>query len=120
MTTRPNVYIINRSPHDFSDAKRFGDLVYLSDGPIDKFATNHITRMFAPIIEASEPQDYILLTALTVMCCIAVGMFARKHGMIRLLLHRSDGTYVERVVMLDGIVDPSIPEIINSALNDSN
>lgn len=112
----PNVYVINRSSHDFSDAKRFGDLVFLSQGNINRFATNKIARFFAPMIDSSKPDDYILITGLTVMTCIATGMFAYKHGRLNLLIHRANHTYAERRMVFDSLIDTNIPDMLQEAL----
>lgn len=116
----PNVYVINRSSHDFSDAQRFGTLIYLSDGNVNRFATNKIARFFAPVINASNPNDYILLTGLTVMTCIATGMFAYKHGRLNLLIHRANHTYAERRMVFDSLLDTSIPEMLYSAMAEAS
>lgn len=115
---RANVYVINRASHDFSGAEKFGDLIYLSQGSMNRFATNNISRIFAPIINASEPDDYILITGLTVMTCIATGMFAYKHGRLNLLIHRSNHTYVDRKLVFDALIDTDIPELLSSAINE--
>ena len=112
---KPNVYVINRSSHDFSDAERFGDLIFLSDGRIDKFATNNIYRMFQPILAASASEDYLLVTGLTIMVCIAAGMLASKHGRLNLLIHRADNTYVSRTLVFDDLEDQSMAQIIQEA-----
>ena len=63
----PTVYVINRASHDFSKAKKHGELCYLSNDPMDRYATNNMYRQFKEILEASSPDDYILVTSLTIM-----------------------------------------------------
>ena len=93
----PTVYIVNKGGHNYDDAKRFGELVYLSEGEVSKFATSHMVRMFEPFIESSNAEDYILNTGLTLMSCIACSMFAKKHGVLNLLIFKISGYEVRKV-----------------------
>jgi len=90
-----NVYIVNKSNHDFSAAKQYGELVYLSHGSMNRYSTNNMFRIFGEAMEDSEASDYIVPCSLNVMNSIACAMFARKHGMLNLLLFKN-GTYIER------------------------
>ena len=44
----PNVYIVNKSAHDFRPAEEFGDIIFLSEGPMNRYATNNMHREFTP------------------------------------------------------------------------
>lgn len=89
------VYIVNRSTHDFSNAERFGQLVFLSDGPMNRYATNNMVRLFEKHLSTSSPEDYIVPCSLNVMNSIACAMFAKKHHRLNLLLFK-EGKYIER------------------------
>jgi len=98
------VLIVNKSNHDFTDAERYGELVFMSYGPINRYATNQMVRKFQFYIDKSKPDDYLLITGLSVMSTIAGSMMALKHGRLNLLLYRSsieDGTtsYIERKIV---------------------
>jgi len=93
------VYIVNRSPHDFSRAERFGRLVYLSDGSINRFSVSHMARLFKEALVDSEPSDYLVLCSLNVMNAVASGVFAAKHKRLNLLLYKR-GDYEERNIVL--------------------
>ncbi len=91
------VYIINRASHDYSGAERFGEIVYLSEGPINRYATNKIYRQMNEVLKDSSPNDYILLTGLTIMATIACSIFSVLHNRLNLLLFRpASHTYAER------------------------
>lgn len=98
MTT--NVYVVNKSSHDFSAAKHFGDIVFLSEGPMNRYATNNMHRVFDVIMRDSNKEDYIVPCSLNVMNSIASAIFAKKHGRINLLLFK-EGRYIERNIILD-------------------
>lgn len=93
----PIVYVINKAAHDFSQAERFGELCYLTDKPVNRYATNKMFRTFADVMELSGPEDYILVTSLSVMNIIAAAIFVQKHKKLNLLIHKTEtNTYVER------------------------
>ena len=98
---KSKIYVINRASHDYSGAERWGELVYLSDGPVNRYATNKIYRTFEDVLSESSPEDYIILTGLTVMSSIATAIFAHKHSRLNLLIFRPNThTYAERRLVL--------------------
>jgi len=100
----PKVYVVNKGGHDYSDARRFGELHFLSEGPISKYAVSKIYREFAMMLRESTPLDYILLTGLTTMACIACSCFSFLHtGKLNLLLFKN-GKYVERKLVLSELL----------------
>lgn len=100
----PKVFVVNKSGHDFSDAQRFGTLHYLSNGAVDKYAVNKIYRSFANLLRDSQPEDYILITGLTMMSCIACSCFSYLHGRLNMLIYK-DGRYIERKLFLKELLD---------------
>ena len=101
------VYIVNKGCHDYSKAEEFGQLVVMSDGSFSRFATGKIFRQFIPFVQSSEPDDYLLVSGLTIMTSVAVGMFAVKHGKVNLLLHNQNPgeseVYVKRTIDFRGL-----------------
>ena len=100
----PKVYVVNKGCHDHSDAQRFGHLVYLSEGAINRYATSTMYREFMPKLLESRPEDFILPTGLTIMSNIACSIFARIHGRLNLLIYKASrkggpGRYVERLII---------------------
>jgi len=106
----PKVYVVNKGGHDHSDAKRFGDLVYLSEGTINRYAVSNIYRQFSAILQNSSSKDYVLITGLSVMSSIACSIFARLHGRLNLLLFKpgrnkeNKNCYVERTILIDELL----------------
>lgn len=91
----PLVYILNKGGHNYSEAESFGDIVYCTDGNLDKFDTSQMYRELSASMADSDRGDYILLTSLTSLCSIACAIFAHKHACLNLLIHK-DGKYRER------------------------
>jgi len=89
------VYIVNKSTHDFSAARDYGELIFLSEGPMNRYSTNNMMRVFADRMTGSTGKDYIVPCSLNVMNSIACAIFAHKHGKLNLLLFKQ-GSYIER------------------------
>ena len=105
----PNVYVINKCPHDFHKAERYGTLVFLSKGSMNKYAVNRIFRQFTEGLSKSSADDYILLTSLTVMSVIACCIFVLRHQTLNLLLLKDDN-YVCRKLDLKGEEDGRVED----------
>lgn len=95
MNLMASVFIVNKSSHDFSSAEQYGDLVFLSEGPMNRYSTNNMIREFKEKMKDSTSLDYIVPCSLNVMNAIACALFAFKHGGLNLLLFRR-GEYIER------------------------
>ena len=96
----PKVFVVSRSSHDFSPARRYGDLVFLSEGPMDRYSANNMVRQFAPVLEQSSPEDYLLPCGLSVMNMMAACLMVMKHGRLNLLLYKNK-TYREINLVFD-------------------
>jgi len=89
------VYIVNKGHHDFSVARNYGDIIFLSEGPMNRYSTNNMMRVFTEKMRDSVEGDYIVPCSLNVMNSIACAIFAHKHGKLNLLLFK-EGIYIER------------------------
>lgn len=103
------VYIANKSYHDYSYAKRFGELVYLTTRNINPIDTSSMVRLVDENLSNSLPDDKILITGLTIFNSIMTSYFARKHSRLNLLLFKRNkkkggkGEYVLREIMFDNL-----------------
>ena len=97
MTTK--VFIVNQSAHDFSPAEKYGKIIFLSSGPINRYATNSMHRKFVEYMKDSTEEDYIVPCSLNVMNSLACSIFAVKHRKLNLLLYKN-GEYIERNLIL--------------------
>jgi len=82
------VYLPNAGGHDYSDAERFGTLVPMSKGEIDKFNTTQMIRVFQAAMAESDEGDFILQAGPAVMLALACAVFASKHHRVNLLIWR--------------------------------
>jgi len=101
----PKVFVVNKSTsksgtgHDFSPAEKFGEIVFLSKGPMNRYSTNNMHRRFTEVMQNSNPDDYIVPCSLNVMNIIAGAVFAFMHGKLNLLLFK-EGEYLERNLII--------------------
>jgi hypothetical protein len=93
----PTVYIPNRSNHDFDAAKEFGELVYLTEGSLDRYDVSAICRDVVDVMSNSDPDDLLVIASLPVITSIAAALLAVRHGRVNFLLFKS-GRYVRRTV----------------------
>lgn len=93
------VFIVNKSAHDFGPAERYGELVFMSQGPMNRYSTNNMARTFEDCMKDSHPEDHIVPCSLNVMNIIAGAIFTRKHGTLNLLLFK-EGEYIERNLVI--------------------
>jgi hypothetical protein len=94
------VYVVNQGFHDFSSAEKYGRLIYMTEGYQPKFSVSTALRRFQFCMQQSEAEDWLLLTGLSVLNCLACSVFALKHNRLNLLLFDGKG-YVQRTVVLD-------------------
>ncbi len=94
------VFVANKSGHVYDAAKKYGRLVFVTDGQVDRYDANGIWRAWNDALSNSTQWDYILLTSLNVICAIGAAVFATKHGgRLNLLLYKN-GRYIPRELEL--------------------
>ena len=96
------VFIVNKSSHDFSPARHFGELVFLSEGPMDRYKANNMVRQFLPELRKSSPSDLLLPCGLGVMNMIAASIFVHLHGRLNILLYKNK-SYKEINLVFDEV-----------------
>jgi len=99
------VYVVNKSAHDFTDAERYGKLVFLTEGRQYHHNANNMAARIATVLMDSEPDDYIVLTSLNVLCALTAAIFSLMHdGRLNILLFKN-GRYAARELRLDQAID---------------
>jgi hypothetical protein len=104
MARRPIVYVPNKGAHDYEDAKKYGELVFLTTGVVERYRTNTIYRTLMLGMNDAQEDDYLLVSSLSILNSIISGILARKFGKINFLLFR-DGKYLLRTVNIDSLID---------------
>lgn len=98
----PKIYIPNKGSHDYSDALRYGEVVYVTKGEQNRYGIGGMIRVWAKVLKDSSSDDYIMMSSLTNLCSIGCSLFALKHNKLNLLLFRND-RYIERKACLEDV-----------------
>lgn len=96
----PKVFITNKGAHDYADAARFGDIVFITEKKINAFDVGKMYREVDEKMEGSSMEDYIVPSGPRISDGILMSYFAQKHGRINLLLFYN-GKYMKRTVVFD-------------------
>lgn len=88
------VYILNKGTHDYSGAEKFGELVFCTEGLINKTDVNQMYLALHEVLQDSEYDDLILMSSLTSLCSVASGYMAHLHGCVNYLIY-DGGKYQE-------------------------
>jgi len=95
------VYVLNKGSHNYSDARRFGDIHVVSDGLIPVSNVGLMYRMVQEAFKGASPDDYIVLSSLTSLCSVACASFAARFKRLNLLIWDGKSRYVERHMVFD-------------------
>jgi hypothetical protein len=94
------VYIVNKSAHDFSEAEKYGNLVFITEGRLNRFSVNDMHRQTDEALLGSTMYDYIVPCSLNVLNSVVCATFAVKHRRLNLLLFKQ-GDYIERNIVFE-------------------
>ena len=100
---KPIVWIPNKAGHNFSDAERFGELVYLTEGTVNRYSANSMYRTFSEQMDEASPKDYLLVSSLSILNCVASSILSYKFGLVNYLLFKN-GIYLERSVNYSSLI----------------
>jgi len=101
----PTVYIPNKSAHDFSPAEKFGNLIYITVGSVDRFKVNTLYRIFTESMEDASVEDFIMVSSLPIMVAIPSMIMARRFGIVHFLMFNpNNNSYMERTVDVDSML----------------
>jgi len=100
----PIVFIPNKGAHDFSDAERYGELVFLTHGTVKRYSTGTLYRSLIDGLKDAKISDYLLISSLAILNAISSAILARKFGRVNYLLF-CDGRYLKRVVDIDSLLN---------------
>ena len=93
------VYVPNDYSHTATDAEKWGRLVYLTTGPIERLSVLQHNNAIKQRMVGSRPTDFIVVCGLSIVTALAVGVFMHRHGRANLLIW-DKGKYEERRVFL--------------------
>lgn len=89
------VYIISDGGHDYSDAARFGELVFLTREPVRKDDIHLMYEIIRKGLSDATADDYLVVGSLTSMSMVAAFIQGSKWGEVHLLVFTA-GQYVPK------------------------
>ena len=105
MSENTKVYVPNRSGHNYEPAREFGELIFITEGFIQKHKVNNLYRSFVDAMKDASPHDYFVLASLGVLNAIGCAVFARKTGRLNLLIFNShNGKYEPKELDIDALL----------------
>jgi hypothetical protein len=93
------VYVLNDGGHDYTDAERFGEIVFCTQGVVHKNDINKLFRQLDDTLSESSPKDLLVLTGPASMCAVASAIMVSYHGEVHYLVFH-DGKYYEKDLVL--------------------
>ncbi len=82
----PKVWVVNFAGHDYSPAKQYGELDFLTRGYV---SLGSLDRLFYTISEAvaeTHPDDFILPAGFAILNVVASAVWLQLHGKINILV----------------------------------
>jgi hypothetical protein len=96
----PKVFVPNEGAgHDYSEAKQYGEIVFVTSGSVNPFDTGVMNRHWTAALVNSSPLDYIVVTSLNSLCMIGAAQFAIRHKRLNLLVFSNQGRYRKREIV---------------------
>lgn len=89
------VYILVDGGHDYSDATRFGELVFLNIPLTAKWDFSRVYLELKEGLSEAKEDDLFLLSHLTSQCCIATAILTEWFGRVNYLIYRPDKKWYE-------------------------
>ncbi len=96
------VFVLNNGGKNYGDAERFGDIVFCTQGSLDKWDVSQMYRDLEMALIDANPDDFILLDSLASLCSVASAMMAARFGEVHFLIFK-DGKYIQRDLMLENM-----------------
>lgn len=94
------VYITNYAGHDYSDAKRYGEIRAITAGHVSFQSLDRMKFECLQGIKDSSPTDWLLFSGAAPIAAVVAMAWLVKHKKVQMLVHdiKKRGTYRELVL----------------------
>ncbi len=99
MARKPNVYVTKKLGHDFSDAKKYGELCVVFPSDRSPFQLRAASAEADQFMESNPPEegDFILTSGPATLNMILSDALLERIGRLKVLIfHARDRIYIER------------------------
>lgn len=83
--TGRKVFIANVSGHDYTRAKRFGDLIGVTQRRVDITHTDRLELDVQSVLRNASDKDYLLVSGSPVVNALCIAYLLNKHGHVNML-----------------------------------
>ncbi len=84
---KKSVYVVNYNGQDMSNAERFGEFIYLTEGKsVNIFNTNVLLEEIKPKLVDVQENDFLLLSGHAVPNILAAALIWFKYGHVNILI----------------------------------
>lgn len=80
------VYVVNNTNHDYSKAKQYGELVYITKGKLPIFKTNTVRAMLEKGLVKFTKDDYLLISGPAIVNVMAATILYNKLNSVKFLV----------------------------------
>lgn len=94
------VYILGDGGHDYSDAKRFGELHFIHLPAESKWDLSAVYDILREELRSSDELDLLLVSNLASHLAVATAIMVEWYGRVNFLLYRND-KYEEKCLITD-------------------
>lgn len=98
------VYILSNGGHDYTDAARFGELVFLNIPSHLKWDIAALYDELSEKLEDAKVNDLLVVSHLTSHCCVATALLIEWFGRVNFLIYRKDKYEEKKLVVNDSVV----------------
>lgn len=99
MSDSKKVFVVNFNGHDLTEASKYGQLVYLTTGSINIFATDRLVYHLINALKEIEEEDFLLLSGNIVANILAFCIILTKHKKVNVLIYNfKNKGYVLRTI----------------------
>lgn len=97
------VYIVNDGNHTYDSAKRFGELVTITDRNkgVNVFAIDNLVKEIKEKLVNSMSNDYVLISGYPILNSIVIHYFLKKFGKVLLLQWEGNNRKYKVITLLD-------------------
>jgi hypothetical protein len=104
LEARKKVFILSDGGHDYSDAERFGELIFLNVPAESKWDISYIYDFLREKLTDASPDDCLIVSSLTSICCVATAIMVEWFGRVNFLIFRFD-RYEEKKLVLNRVIE---------------
>lgn len=94
------VYILGDGGHDYTDARRFGELHFINIPVEMKWEISAVYDLLREELMESSSDDLLLISNLASHLAIATAIMVEWYGRVNFLLYRNN-TYEEKILVTD-------------------